>query len=536
MTLVFFLDNRHFDSGKRVSWSGSFADASLRASDVTTLVSVALVLVRVAGQALILSMVWRCAMILLQHGGLSLGQLDKMLSYRIPTSLSGKYSLPIAVALLMMLPSAYVAPVLSGSVNWQGLVIHDTFPAGFGSRPGSEASDYWQRFRTDSNVRWEVTRKALAHASILWADIGPSSREARAQDHRFRYIAKQESVVGTIVEQAPMPYIKVESVAWDKVWAAGVEEILETNKSDKYFYTNSAIEGTWAVGTSLLFQPEPQPLPEQALPDGVLYATKEWGIAVLVGNNGTYFARTGKKDFNCKDFGWYGWGYVDSDITLQYKNTSLACWAVGTIKLTAGVRTARRGVYVTNRTVEAIEIEDDAGPRPDPWAEYTVFMLNDLNSQLSRVRSTSMVGGKVIFPELNEPGQQPLHTYIPSPLLQAKVAKLRVWLWLGLTMLLPSSWLVILWVESAAGGNLRAPVLSTGLSTGLMPLLTDVREVLLEDENGLSNMSYLTNEDRKGFGKIKLEILSTGPGGPPVYGLKAQRGGVLADLAGQNSG
>ena len=241
ITLVFFLDNRHFDSGKRVSWSGSFAETSLRASDVTTLVSVALVLVRAAGQALIVSMVWRCAMILLQHGGLSLGQLDKMLSYRIPTSLSGKYSLPIAIALLMILPSAYVAPILSGSVNWQGLVLHDTFPAGFGSRPGSESSDYWQRFRTDFNVRWEVTRKGLAHASILWADIGPSSREARVQDHRFRYIAKQESVVGTIVEQAPVPYIKVESVAWDKVWTARVEEILETDESNERFYTSLAI-------------------------------------------------------------------------------------------------------------------------------------------------------------------------------------------------------------------------------------------------------------------------------------------------------
>jgi len=311
--------------------------------------------------------------------------------------------------------------------------------------------------------------------------------------------------------------------------------------------------GTWAVGASLLFQLEPQPLPEQALPDGVLYTVKEWGIAVLVGDNSTYFARTGKRDFNCKDFGWYNWGVVDPDITLQYRNSSLACWAVGTIKLTAGVRTARQGRYVTNRTVEAIEFEDDARPRPDPWAEYTVFMLNDLNSQLSRVRSTGMVGGNVTtfteeiirhgyiamrhaFPELNEPGQQPLHASIPSPFLQAKVAKLRVWLWLGLTTLLPASWVVILWVESAAGGNLRASVLSTGLSTGLMPLLTDVREVLVEDENGLSNMSYLTNEDRKGFGKIKLRILSTGPGGPPVYGLKAQRSGVLAELAGKNSG
>jgi len=74
-------------------------------------------------------------------------------------------------------------------------------------------------------------------------------------------------------------------------------------------------------------------------------------------------------------------------------------------------------------------------------------------------------------------------------------------------------------MENAEKGNMRAPA----LSPALIPLLTDVREVLVEDENGLSNMSYLTNENSKRFGKIKLGIQSTGEGMPAVYGLHVAR-------------
>jgi len=552
MSLVFYLNDSNFDSGKRASWSDIFADTSLRVSDVTTLVSAALVLIRVVGQVFIASTVWRCAMILLQHDGLSLGQLDTMLSYKIPTSFSGQYSLLIAASLLMMLPSAYIAPIVSGSVNWQASVRGRSLQAGFGASPGLERPDYWQMFPTDANIRWEVTRYGLEYAATLWADTQRVGMETNVSDHQFRYAAREEAVVSTIVEQVPMPYIKVESMTWDKRLSQEVEDILKNkSKVNEYFYARSGDELRRRIGDSILFQLKRLPLPSKALAEGELYTDREWKIAVVVGDESVYLTHTGKKDFNCADHGWNYWtsdSSDNSDITLLYPEKSSICWAVGTIRLTAGVRTARQGRYITNWTVQAIEFADDARPRPDPWAEYAVFMLNDLNSWLSRVQSTGVGGGSVArfteeairhgyiairhaFPEVNESGQR-LKAYSPSPLLQAKVAKWRVWLWLGLSMLLPASWLLVLGVEMAAGGNLRAPA----LSAELIPLLTDVREVLVEDENGLSNMSYLTNEDRKGFGKIKLGILSTGPDGPPVYGLKAQRGGVLAELAGQKSG
>ena len=55
-------------------------DINLRATDVTTLVSIALLVLRTVGQSFVLAAVWRSAMVLLQHEGLNLGQLNTMIT------------------------------------------------------------------------------------------------------------------------------------------------------------------------------------------------------------------------------------------------------------------------------------------------------------------------------------------------------------------------------------------------------------------------------------------------------------------------
>jgi len=526
--LVFYLDTRHVQAAKRVRWSEILSEPSLCASDVTTLVSAALLLIRLVGQVFVFSLVWRCTAILLQHDGLSLGQLDAMLSYRVPIVLSGKYSIPTAMALVMMLPSAFISPILSGSVNWEGAIYRSNLSAGFGS--SARSAHFWQRFQSGSRaVCLEVVRNALTHATVLWGNIRP---EDRLHSPKYRYVPRDDAAVGTIVERVPMPYITVESLTWDEELLPGIDYNLTAGP---HLYGDTRDGSAVAIGSTMLFRPTVQQLPHQVLPNNVLYAGQEWKIAVVVGNNVTYIAATGAEDFSCSTHGWSLWDPVDSAITLL-EPFPAACWAVGTIKLTAGVRIFQRGLYVTNRTVEAIE---QGGPlvdpslSPDPWAEYSVFMLTDLIYQYARIRDPQMRGGDLTsyteeivrqayiamrqaLPWENAHAQQRLVSLSPTSLLEAKVDSIRVWVWLALSMLLPASWLVVLGMEMSSKRNMRAPV----LSTALIPILTDVRDLLVKDDNGLSNMSYLTGEDMRGCTKIKLEIQHTGSGGPPVYGLR----------------
>jgi len=214
-----------------------------------------------------------------------------------------------------------------------------------------------------------------------------------------------------------------------------------------------------AVGYTILFRPNVAQLPFKGLLDGVLYSNEKWKIAVLVGNNATYNAQTGKSDFSCSSVGWFSWHPIDLGITLL-EPSKPGCWAVGTITLTAGVRAFQQGLYVTNGTVEAVELleqgesQSEVKLSPDPWAEYALFMLNDLMFQLARIRRTSMVGGNLTtfteeiirqayiamrhaLPRGDAHVQQQLQIYSPEPFLEAKVDRLRVWVWLGLSMLLP---------------------------------------------------------------------------------------------------
>ena len=56
---------------------------------------------------------------------------------------------------------------------------------------------------------------------------------------------------------------------------------------------------------------------------------------------------------------------------------------------------------------------------------------------------------------------------------------------------------IIFFVEKRCeGAGLRR---NTVIDTALALLFTDVREILEEDETGISNMSYLTGDDRRRF-------------------------------------
>lgn len=85
---------------------------------------------------------------------------------------------------------------------------------------------------------------------------------------------------------------------------------------------------------------------------------------------------------------------------------------------------------------------------------------------------------------------------------------------------LTASALVLFLVEhcSSSSRRLRNPLVDTALA----PLLTDAREVLLDDANGISKMSYLTSGDRKGLGKLVLTTIDIR--GTAVFGVTKKAG------------
>jgi len=116
------------------------------------------------------------------------------------------------------------------------------------------------------------------------------------------------------------------------------------------------------------------------------------------------------------------------------------------------------------------------------------------------IRQSYLSVRAALYPYRPDPAT--LRTQRPVSYLQAKVDYVRVVVWLILNLLLPVSALIMLVVENASkhSGRQRNPLIDAAVA----PLLTDVRDVLLEDATGISNMSYLTSDDTRKMGKLRL--------------------------------
>ena len=89
------------------------------ASDITTLVSAGLVLSRIMSTSWTVVSAWRYAFILLETEGLTLQQFQLLVSWRIYWPSWSKNHLITALGLIGMIPSVFLAPVLSGAVGWK---------------------------------------------------------------------------------------------------------------------------------------------------------------------------------------------------------------------------------------------------------------------------------------------------------------------------------------------------------------------------------------------------------------------------------
>ena len=91
-------------------------------SDITTAVSGGVAIVRTFSAMWSASIVWRCVFILMEKGGISLEQIDRLLTWQIHLHPRSKFSqrigLLISIILLTAFPCQLSGPILTGSITW----------------------------------------------------------------------------------------------------------------------------------------------------------------------------------------------------------------------------------------------------------------------------------------------------------------------------------------------------------------------------------------------------------------------------------
>ena len=129
--LVRFLDGyQALPDGEDSFWEiAKRENFRLRISEVTTLVSASIVIVRILGSCWAAVAVSSCVFILLEDPGLEISALDKVMISGLPMVWPrGRKGWAVAMVLLLLFPQQFTAPLVTGAVGWSAVIAHSKQP------------------------------------------------------------------------------------------------------------------------------------------------------------------------------------------------------------------------------------------------------------------------------------------------------------------------------------------------------------------------------------------------------------------------
>jgi hypothetical protein len=165
--MVFVINNRNYPvCDNEDTWLHSLLNCGLAQSDVTSLISAALVLIRLVTSAWFTTSAWRGTYILLEKRGMTLAQMSNMVMFHWPgfsNGLGSGYTWLTAAMFLLIIPAQLIAPLASGSVSWVPGLSYSAGPEL--EIPTAHAGLYWQYFGLYIEHRSRAVLRAAARSS-----------------------------------------------------------------------------------------------------------------------------------------------------------------------------------------------------------------------------------------------------------------------------------------------------------------------------------------------------------------------------------
>jgi len=194
--------------------------ASIHQTDVMTMVSVGILLVRFLAAVWLTLAGWRLAFILLEHRSTTLGELNRVVSYRPPpvnfkgSSLHWAFSMWRIFALAT--PSQFIAPMLTGAIRWDPAIRTTSPEEVLVTQPG--ISDGYNAHNQYDNSRTYEVFGALG----LSAAAAPENFEQGIRPvYRRKIPSLQGYPINSTVEDITVPYFNIEG---DFQWILSKED------------------------------------------------------------------------------------------------------------------------------------------------------------------------------------------------------------------------------------------------------------------------------------------------------------------------
>ncbi|RYP92174.1 hypothetical protein DL770_001681 [Monosporascus sp. CRB-9-2] len=447
----------------------------LQVSDITTLVSVALVIIRIIVGWWSTIVLWASGRYMLHRAAARTDRktVSRMIRSKLPPWLQSVRKFPtdfpcwtLSVALLAVLIQAFISPILTGSINWNTTFrISNTAISVSSADPTANFGTwYWYNAQGAFDKRGYL-RSAAGYASSAWAD--PSTVDLHGNSlvgNGCRHIVNDDALPrNSVLVDALLPCINVSSIRWYRLddeiseddWPVDGRQLTLVQDDPMYYY-QSGVTVVFDVNR-LRRGPDTSDRPP---PADMFSGTMT--VVLLVQR------RNYERDPICQELPNTIFGDMRALPYTVRESISTAgdekCSLIGKIDFTAGVTRSHRATYISPRLVEDTTPIEDVVYEPNPWVWEAIWTMPDLMTMLavmntsqvptynnidnyvsSMVRQGYLGAWDMLSRGFDMPESAETYSAFPAePRLLADVSFARVFTWLGLCLLMTLSGVLIL--------------------------------------------------------------------------------------------
>ncbi|KAJ3531940.1 hypothetical protein NM208_g8653 [Fusarium decemcellulare] len=384
----------------------------LRVGDVTTIISAALVVVRLLVGSWTTLAVWACGHFMLSNASSPSGPDNKaatiqtkevrwMMRWKLPPWLRAPFSLPasrrqwaISLALVMVTVQTFISPVLTGAVNWTSTPVSAPdviVPVAAVDHRADFGNWKWFNYPYKTAIaRKPYLRTAAGYASMVWSDLSSLSPNGSSlTGNGCRHVVSGQDSLGrnATLLNAVIPCIQIHSIDWYKagdevsraewVYVADSSSLSLMDDPPSNYYN----DGVTVVFDTVVGWNKSQDWDHK--PDPIVFSKKQT-IGMMV-------KRVAKQTPACSALDPTIFGSVDhlGRYLLEWGDaTNKNCYFIGTVNFTAGVTVSTQSKYISDRVVEDQTPLGEVVFAEDPWVQEAVWLLPDLMTMIAVMNST----------------------------------------------------------------------------------------------------------------------------------------------------
>jgi hypothetical protein len=475
-------------------------------SDITTAVSAGVTIIRFIAATWSAAMLWRCIFILMENGGISLRQINSLLTWQIHfypcLKSSQKTGLLVSIILLLSFPCQLSGPILTGSIIWSSS--YGFVGGGKMGVPSGHIGDWSNEqflsvlplnFSSDRHDLYLMgAQGAAGYSTIAWqGSRNDSGTMKRVLD------LDSELPINSTLNNITLPYFAVSKLEWIK---DPISELSPTilhssrNLSDwNPFYLKTILPGTYVI-----------------LPDA-------WGVVSPLSPDSGIVSET---RYLIGKVGFLGWPCYDSPALANlsaglYEDPQEGCFIFGRVTYVAGAaecRKCRMSSWIT------VQNDTELAVSPDNTATYALAMMpkviglmgfqtasfpgeTNLDKYVTEILVRSYGASWTILTSIMTGVQNEILLFetdvqIAVPTSRANILWWRVSLWLLLNLLFTLSGLLFLFVQRTSNGLMIG-------NPSMAALLLDTTEVHHKQNRALCDFSDLVEADERIQGYLHLQ-------------------------------